>query len=300
VGIHNVTGLSWSLTLPLTALGFRLVISLPFAIYQRRAHQRRAALLPLRKAWEAVFKKATMEKSKHLGPVFVVRDVQRKMSRMKIGLHMRWKCGIWREFLPFLYLPIWLAVVEAVRGMCNARKGLLGLVADGARDVVPAIKTSAGTQETVVQSAPEIFLEAGQAATPMANIQSESVSSTAFEPSMVTEGMLWFPDLTVVDPMHILPFMLSATLLLNVYAAGHGGLPSGEEPLWRKRVRRIMLTLAFAAGPLTLEMPSAILLYWISSGIVGYGHNILLDLWMPLRGSTMSYGPKVGSPKRTK
>jgi inner membrane protein COX18 len=216
-------------------------------------------------------------------------------------LHRRWKCGVWREWLQILYLPVWLAVIEAIRGMCGATRGLLGLLADGAGDVVPAIKNSADlTQETVVQSAPGEFLEVGQATLPTANVQSESAVSATFEPSMVTEGMLWFPDLTVADPLHILPFVLSATLLLNVYTVGRAGLPSGKEPLWRERLKRILLTVALAAGPLTLKVPCAMILYWISSGVVGYVHNHLLDIWMPLQNSIRPSKPVVRSPEDTK
>jgi mitochondrial inner membrane protein COX18 len=300
VGVHNATGLSWALALPLTAVSLRLFVTLPLAIYQRRAHQRRVALQPLRSAWQAVIRKTAMEKSRHLGPAIVVREVQRRMTRKTFELYRRWKCGLWREWLQILYFPVWLAVIEAIRGMCGAKRGLLGLLADGAGDVVPVIKTSAVPTQTVVQSAPEGFLEVGQAAIPTANAQSESAANVTFEPSMVTEGMLWFPDLTVADPLHILPFALSATLLLNIYSMGRVGLPSGKEPLWRKRLKRILLTVALAAGPLTLEVPCAMLLYWISSGVVGYVHNLLLDIWMPLQNSIRPCKPVVRSPKQTK
>lgn len=280
-GIHGATGLSWALTLPLTALGVRLFVGLPLAVYQRRAHQRRVALQPLRAAWQAATRKAAMEESRHLGPAFVVRDVQRRMNRKTTELHSRWKCGVWREWLQILYLPVWLAVIEAVRGMSGANRGLLGLLADGAADVVPAISTPAVPAEATAElpTTPEPAL------------------STAFEPSMATEGMLWFPDLTVADPVHVLPFVLSATLLLNIYSAAKRGLPSGEEPVWRRRLRRILSTVALAAGPLTLEMPSAMLVYWISSAAVAYGHTLLLDMWIPLQKPIRPCKPGVKSPK---
>ena len=34
--------------------------------------------------------------------------------------------------------------------------------------------------------------------------------------TMQTGGLLWFPDLTLADPLHLLPFLTSATLLATI------------------------------------------------------------------------------------
>lgn len=47
------------------------------------------------------------------------------------------------------------------------------------------------------------------------------------------------------------------------------------------RLRSLQAVLALAAGPATLQFPSAMTLYWISSGLCAIGSKLLLIWWMP-------------------
>ncbi|KAK1829249.1 hypothetical protein QBC39DRAFT_357049 [Podospora conica] len=93
--------------------------------------------------------------------------------------------------------------------------------------------------------------------------------------SLATGGCLWFPDLTAADPLHVLPFALSAVLVMNVlpgtragkmlvFGMGRGKTVAvgGETPL---RLTRAFLIMALAIGPCTMDLPAAIHLYWLSS-----------------------------------
>ena len=42
--------------------------------------------------------------------------------------------------------------------------------------------------------------------------------------SMTTGGLFWFTDLTLADPLHLLPFITSATLLATLEVSILGGL----------------------------------------------------------------------------
>jgi inner membrane protein COX18 len=96
------------------------------------------------------------------------------------------------------------------------------------------------------------------------------------EEAFATEGMLWFPNLLAADPHLVLPFMLSGIIFLNI---GNGNGKS----LWQIRLSRSLKVVALAVGPLTLHVPSAMLVYWISSSLFGYLQGIILDWAMPMK-----------------
>jgi mitochondrial inner membrane protein COX18 len=295
-GLHTITHLPWALTLPLSALLIRLSITLPLTLYTRRAQQRQLDLQPLLLSWGHQFRHENMAKSGHLGPARVERDVKRDIRLKRRELYSRWKCQNWKNFIPVVQLPIWFMMVETVRAMAGTHKGLLGLIfsndnaTQAPTDPPPAPATSELSNATSGAEIAQDSLAEG--------IASATTTSTAItiEPSLATEGALWFPDLTAADPMLILPFALSASMLLNVYMIPHRGAPALEMTPGRRRITRILGLIALAVGPLTLQMPSAILLYWLSSSLMGYGQAVLLDRFMPLRLPPKPCRPKVKGP----
>ena len=91
------------------------------------------------------------------------------------------------------------------------------------------------------------------------------------EPSLATEGMLWFDNLMIPDL--ILPFALSGiSFAMFSYIRGLalvGCNPEGVRtaPSWNLSKRKYLLLAALVVGPATLMFPSAMLLYWISSSL---------------------------------
>lgn len=132
-------------------------------------------------------------------------------------------------------------------------------------------------------------LAPGQAGVP------EALSATSLaHPDMATGGCLWFPDLTVADPLHILPFALSAIVLLNLIPKSQEawrvtlGLHTGPTAAfdmvkWRLRMHRAMLVVAVSIGPLTMDLPAAIHLYWISTAVLTSVQTHLIWRLMPMR-----------------
>lgn len=154
--------------------------------------------------------------------------------------------------LPLVQLPVWLTAIEAVRAMCGAKSGLLGMVFRSDNDL-DAI--SGGIMKEI---------------------------------SLATEGALWFPDLLVPDPQLILPFMLSGAVLLNLSNTRGGA----NQAVWQKRMHRSMMAVAVALGPLTLQVPSAMLVYWISSSLLAYIQAMVLERAMPMPTPVKPCDPK--------
>lgn len=109
--------------------------------------------------------------------------------------------------------------------------------------------------------------------------------------SLATEGALWFPNLLEPDPMLILPFVLSGTVLLNITGTGSRANNENQKP-WQKGFQRSLKIVALCMGPLTLQVPSAMLVYWISSSGLGYLQAVILDKVMPMPTPAKPCDPK--------
>jgi inner membrane protein COX18 len=105
---------------------------------------------------------------------------------------------------------------------------------------------------------------------------SENTISAPLEPSLATEGALWFPDLLVADPYYVLPVMLSATIYVNLIsgwkATTREELAAMENRQRRQAktfnaLRRVLQCAALASGPIAMYSgaPAGVLIYWISS-----------------------------------
>lgn len=221
-----------------------------------------------------------------MGPAIVYRDTEADMREKRSQIYGRWGCRLWKNYLPLMQLPIWLLMVETLRGMAGTRKGLLGLMLP--TELVGNVNELDATPELAAVGMPE----AGIFAAELTGEKSLVEAVVPVEPSLATEGMLWFPDLMVADPMLLLPFMLSGTLFLNIYSGQQRGIPGVAITQGRIRLIRALGVVALAAGPLTLQMPTAMLLYWVSSGMLAYGQNLLIDYYMPIKSPVRPCEPK--------
>jgi inner membrane protein COX18 len=279
-GLHTTTHLPWALTLPLTALLVRLTAILPVTIYTRRSQQRQLDLQPILHAWRLQIRAKIMKEKGYLGPGYVEKQEKKALRMKRIELYKRWGCGFWKNYLSLLQLPIWLLVIESIRTLCGATKGILGLIWSG---------TGAAITETNSNSGVNVALE-GTGDTTM---QAISMPAIAADPTMAVEGALWFPDLTLADPMLILPFMLSASMLLNIFSTTKRGGVVVQQTQVQKRITRALGMVALAIGPITLQVPSGMLVYWISSSMMAYGQAVALDKLLPLKHPVPPCKPKL-------
>jgi inner membrane protein COX18 len=265
--LHSVSGLPWAYTLPLFAVALRTTIFLPLAVYIRRNHQKQVALAPVLQAWTQPLQKQTIREVGHRGPAASHRALLIKMRKKRVELYRRWGCQQWKSFLPIIVqLPVFLTVMETVRRKCGSQQGWLGMmIGTGQAD---AVSTISGETTTTALITGDGLLSPLDLLVPL-------------DPSLATEGALWFPNLLVADPHLTLPFLLSATILLNIFG-GSRRTATTTMSKWQIRLRRNMGLLGLAIGPIMINVPAALLVYWIGSSMASFLQAALLDKFMPL------------------
>lgn len=252
-GIHGFTGLPWVWTLPLTALLIRGLIFLPLGIYTHKNKERIVAAQPLSHAWHQILQRRVPREHAALGPKQCTKILNAEMRLKSAELRLKMGARSWKTFLHWLQLPVWLTVIETLRKMSGTHEGLLGLVTKNFK--------------TPVEQDRETILEAVGAP-----------SIVPVEQSFSTEGALWFTDLLVPDPQLILPFLLSGTLFANIYYQTRYVHAIGiAQTKWSRRLTNSLKLVALVIGPLTLQVPSAMLVYWISSSALATAQHVILD-----------------------
>ncbi|KAL2179808.1 uncharacterized protein P884DRAFT_256041 [Thermothelomyces heterothallicus CBS 202.75] len=225
-------------------------------------------------------------------------------------MERRWGVQAWKNWAPALAVfPVWLAGIEGLRRMCGGPRGLLGSlvfgwkgvregsggVAGGGAEPPVAAAADPGSEAAAVEGVQGLGYGSGVVdPTALATAQ-DTATWYAADSSMITGGCLWFPDLTVADPYHILPFALSAILVINTLPKSQAGLralfgldktpeaiAAYQEIKWRLRLQRGLLIVALAAGPLTMNLPAALHLYWVSSATMTLAQTAIISRAIPL------------------
>ncbi|KAJ5774528.1 hypothetical protein N7457_009424 [Penicillium paradoxum] len=241
-GVHTVSCLPWVASIPLTAVLVRTFIGFPLQIYTRYQAQQEKRLQPLLSAWALRYQqKHSMAADSRLSKRQAMMDLQKRTSE----LHKRW--GISRIYRPmmFLQLPVFIALMESLRGMSGNNNGIIAWLLSL---VEPSQDPASPTQ---------------------------SLHLTV-EPTFANEGALWFPDLLAGDTTGVLPVLLTASILGNVMT-GWKTKPLSElselpKPQMFREVtfrglRLLIQVLACQVGVASYvsQMPTALLLYWITS-----------------------------------
>ncbi|KAI4289449.1 MAG: hypothetical protein L6R35_001282 [Caloplaca aegaea] len=222
------------------------------------------------------------------GPVACQKLVRRKLLRKTSELYSKSGTQRWKSFLGYLQIPVWLMVIETIRRMCGDREGFLGMIRDrffgsqsgstlNYQEDMSKLESPETNSETMggmdMISPPIGGIPVGIAEEPLIPL----------EPALATEGMLWFPNLLLPDPNLMLSFVLSGSLLANIfyqerYSRKRGWMPG---PIQRGFGHAFKIA-ALAVGPLTLSFPSAVHLYLISSSLFGLTNTILLKTFLPI------------------
>lgn len=264
-GIHDVTGLPWAASIPLTAFLVRIVVLTPINVYSRGLREKQWKLFSrFEESRIATEKKIKQEHGKKsLSELQKINDAA--VGPMRRRLIKQHRALVWPSYLALIQIPIWLAMMETIRRMTGAEDGMLSLTGKSLTALREKQNPGPGTVDELIPT----------------------------EPSLATEGMLWFDDLTIPDPSLILPFALSGIMFI-IFSSRRGTLGFHSVPgstiehayrafSWSERKDRILKVGALVAGPATLTFPSAMLLYWISSSlaavIVGPLPRILF-LWV--------------------
>lgn len=200
-----------------------------------------------------------------------------------------------------LTLPVFVSNVEVIRRMCAGPLGILGNLVFG-NYAATAQQPSAITTETGADTASAATTTATEIGDHAASIPHDVGFSIPVEPTFATEGCLWFPNLLEADPLHVLPFAVSALLVANMIPENiaarrelFGLAPvSGDKQAVlmgqsrkRRAFQRTMLILAFAIGPITIDLPAAVHLYWVSSAGFSLAVSKVMKRAMPIPKNTI-------------
>lgn len=260
IGIHSYTGLPWVATIPCFAMVLRIFILSPITIYMHQLNRRRAMLKPVSLAWVHTLRVKVHQEHGFKGPKVFQKNMIKEYNRKSAEIRRRHGTQLWRNLTPFIQVPFFVIVAETLRRMCGANEGLIGLLTTG------------------------LFKENGSEieAIPLEQLitQDQGKDPFPFEESFGNEGALWFPDLLVPDPLLLLPFVLSGTLFLSIfYQSSRSAGGAGSK--WQRRFSNGIKVIALASPLLTFRVPSAMLLYFISSSLFGLGQFVLMDRYFP-------------------
>ncbi|KAJ1338763.1 mitochondrial inner membrane protein COX18 [Microdochium nivale] len=302
LGLHNITGTPWYITIPLVALGVTATFRLPFTIYTQKLLGWRSRYTPIVQAWAPGIISGVVKdgvppaEQQKVAQTRTLKEIKRLWK--KTGLQE------WKLYTGLVSLPIWLVAIDSIRRLCGGPRGLLGAFFLPNRDAnTPTDAAAAPSLSPALDgAAPSDVVSATSSS-------AETVISTA-EPSLMTEGALWFTDLTVADPYHILPFALSAVLVANMIpknnarmrelfgldpvrsaantsssspsTGSQGTTSASQQGAVRRGLGRGMLIVSALVGPLTMDLPAAIHLYWLTSACASRATTRLIDRLYPL------------------
>lgn len=290
-GVHEVTATPWFISLPLVAVLVSAIIRVPLTLYTNSVQRRKAKLGPLVQAQYAQIGLGLRRKAVPNVMERVTKAVKKRSKKMFTAFAVNESRSLWGGLIS---LPVFLSNLEVIRTMCGGPRGLLGSLLYGWQGRDAATTTSSNTAAAGAASspmAPNTSLEPTPGEIPSSTDISELASSATspevlnpltLEPSFATGGALWFPDLLIPDPYHILPFAVSGLLLMHLVPETEAELRSlfGMRPPAGARsniviaggrsrgslaLRRALMVVALAIGPVTMDMPVALHLYWASS-----------------------------------
>lgn len=178
----------------------------------------------------------------------------------------------WKNLATIMKFSLWFVVMKTLRSMSESEEEFLKL-----------IKKYLIAEQRVNPSYVEGFL-------------------ILWESFLLAEGLLWFLKLLLLDPLHILPVLLSA-MLLNFHRRGFELIASLDASTvmmrllheYNRTIKTGVTILAIAITSATLQFPSVILLYWIFNRLSRSAVDTLYDIRDRFRSETsetLNFSPK--------
>ncbi|KAI1089979.1 hypothetical protein F5B19DRAFT_352936 [Rostrohypoxylon terebratum] len=305
ISFHAVTNIPWFVLIPCLSIGANAIFRLPFILYTHNISQRRTKSSLVKQAWSW---RIPHDLHKERIPAHQIQRVANKkfskiISRIDRGLGTQW----WRMLCGFLSAPAWLVGIECIRRICGGPKGILGNYVINSLHTGPTVTNPHVSESAIIQ---------GSNVDPSPFPLMADNTGHLLDPSIAYEGCLWFPDLSVADPLHILPFAVSAVMVTHILSKGgfkrlfgpkdsQGTAVVGTADKWTRRIQRGGVIMALLLGPCTADMPVAIHLYWLTSSVMSYCTTIALARFMPIAVRKMpercrGTEPTIIQPKRQK
>ena len=248
-GVHDMTGLPWAATIPLVAILVRIVILNPLHAYCNWAFEKQCKRFSQLEESRIAIEKKVQQQHGHKSPLERQQIQNREVNYMRTQVIKQIRPQLWGAWIAaYVKIPMWFTMMETIRRMTGSEDGMLNLAAKSLIPVKAKQNARSGTMDELILT----------------------------EPSLATEGMLWFDDLMIPDPSLILPFALSG-IIFYMFSSGRGttrfrelgATPERPPPVlsWTGSKNRALKFGAILVGPATLMFPSAMLLYWISSSL---------------------------------
>ncbi|THC91205.1 hypothetical protein EYZ11_009331 [Aspergillus tanneri] len=238
---------------------------MPLQVYTKIQARKERDLTPLLYSWRKYYQNSIREQvnvstDSPILPQDAMRQLAQRVKERQQILHRRWNVARFWKPVNFLQIPVWISVMESLRAMAGNDKGLATYL----------LSRFSSSVETDI--------------TPLLPV----------EPSLATEGALWFPDLLAGDSTGILPAALTLSILLNIRMGWKAptlselaDLPRMElaKNLTLRGIRALVQVLALNIGVSSYlyEMPSALMIYWISSTNIATLQTFILEKYMLVR-----------------
>ncbi|KAG7194757.1 Cytochrome c oxidase assembly protein cox18, mitochondrial [Scheffersomyces spartinae] len=278
--VHLYSGIPWWALIPMTTITLRSIWTLPLAIAQRKRIQKQSTLKPLVAATNPVLK------------MKLAREVlrQKKETTRKTQQESRSSSGQPTDEQKVFQA---LQALKANRVANLKYEQIVLMAAKETRKRQKKLFSDHGVQmwKNMVLPMFQIPLWVGMSFT-FRDLSGwstwDAIKNKALDPSLYTEGILWFPDLSIADPWCILPVVLGAISIFNVewtfktlelmkLTIRKGNRITIQDSL--ANVARMSVVFMMA---ISLHAPTALVLYWISSQVFSLVQNIILDLVMPI------------------
>jgi len=101
---------------------------------------------------------------------------------------------------------------------------------------------------------------------------------TYYSDTLANGGLLWFPDLSVPDPMYILPLLSSATFLATIELGQKSMAASSGNQGQTKIFITVFRGMAILMIPVTIQFPAAVLCYWVTNNIFTFFQSAVFQI----------------------
>ncbi|KAG7880557.1 hypothetical protein KL905_002531 [Ogataea polymorpha] len=258
---HAASGLPWWAFIPLITVSVRTCITLPLAIYQRRGLQKQNELRPIISAMFPIFKLRLAARA---------QAAQRNARLSKIDVPIKTETE---------QLSANKIIVLASKERMKRQRQIF-------RDN--------GCQSWKFLALPAIQIPLWIALSQTFRVLTgwTNLRATVLDPTLSTEGLGYFTNLTLSDPYFILPVVLGVTALTNaewnfrtadlMKLTTRGVRNSLRPTAFDSVINLTRMSICFLVV-LSAQAPAALSIYWISSNMYSLAQNILLNKFMPLR-----------------
>ena len=277
--LHDA-GLPWYAVIPATAVVVRGVFG--YYLGTKPAHRRaeiRSNLVPLVSAHVLAENKLMFRKRRRLGgegndPTSLKAVLSRLWRLHKTGKEFGAPLLTWSGWLNFAAL---IATTEAIRLKTGASNGLLKVL------LLPVETVAASFGAGQARREGEIVSSSVESSDTSSSLP-DAADSPYFDPSVCVEGLPWCLDLSVADPLQILPFSLLFLTTASIVFRPGRGMTKGALSFFQSFTAGEfwMMAFAFVIVSFGQHLPAGIFLYFVSSNLLAKIQQIWLHVRHPI------------------